>query len=392
MHIAVIGAGAMGTFVARELADGEPHAGFTIIDADPARAAAVAEGLDTTNARPERADAKDQKGLAKVLEGAVVAVNAAQYDVNIPVMKACLAAGCHYLDLGGMYHTTRRQLELSEAFRAKDLTAVLGMGAAPGMTNLLARRACDQLDAVDTIEASFAAAALDTPHTEVFVPPYSIRTLMQEFCDESVQFIDGEYRVQPALAGRKAIQFPPPIGVVDCVFTLHSEPATLPEVFAAKGVREVTWRLGLPPALEEPVRAFAAAGLGGTEPIEFDGRSIVPVEFLAAVVDRNAGNAVTSEHAFTEYGCLRVEAQGTRGGAPVTLALECMFESTGTSPDVAGIMTGTPCALAALMLARGEVARPGAHGPESAIPPLDMIHALGQRGFDTTQMEHTTLL
>ena len=54
------------------------------------------------------------------------------YRINLAAMRACLDAGCHYMDLGGLYHVTAEQLELSEEFEQRGLLALLGIGSAPG--------------------------------------------------------------------------------------------------------------------------------------------------------------------------------------------------------------------------------------------------------------------
>lgn len=383
MRLVILGAGAMGAFIAREVVRREPQAEIVIVDADAARANTLAASV-SANARAHGCDARATAEVAALLRGAAVTVNAAQYDINVDVMRACLAARCHYVDLGGMFHTTRRQLALSGEFAASGLTAVLGMGAAPGLTNVLSRAGCDELDTVERIEISFAAAAPDAPPMPVFAPPYSIRTIMQEFSEESVQFIAGELSPQPALAGRRRVTFPAPVGAVDCVFTLHSEPATLPFAFAHKGVRDVTWRLGLPGPLEDAVRAFAAAGLGGREAIRTSSGEFVPVDVLAACIEHNLARHVQRPPESTEYGCVRAEVTGRVGQAPTTIVLDSVLAVRGAPPDMAGIITGTPAAVAALMLARGEAGLPGAHGPESVIPPALMFEALNESGFVTT--------
>jgi saccharopine dehydrogenase (NAD+, L-lysine-forming) len=387
----MVGAGAMGADVVSELARREPALALTVIDVDGTRAAAVAESSGLATASARSCDACDTSALAEALADATVTVNAAQYDTNVDVMRACLAAGSHYLDLGGMYHTTRRQLELDADFERAGLTAVLGMGAAPGLSNLLAVAACEGLERVDGVEMSFAAAAPDMPASDIFVPPYSIRTIMEEFCETSFQYVDGELHELPALAGRRRISFPEPIGEVDCVHTLHSEPATLPRFLAARGVREVTWRLGLPPRLEASVQAFAAAGLGAKTAVTVAGAAIAPVDFLAACIDDRLARAPRRCQPFTEFGCLRAEAWGSTGGAAVRVVVECMLETTGVAPDVAGVMTGTPAAIAALMLAAGEAGYPGACGPERVIAPPTMFARLAQCGFRTSRTEHRAL-
>ena len=74
-------------------------------------------------------------------------------------MRAALASGTHYLDLGGLFHVTRQQLKLHAAFRRAGLLGLLGMGAAPGTTNLLARLSADELDGVREIHCYVASAS-----------------------------------------------------------------------------------------------------------------------------------------------------------------------------------------------------------------------------------------
>ena len=98
--------------------------------------------------------------LARALRGAAVVVHCAPYAFNLGVMQAALEAGCHYVDLGGLFHTTRRQLRLDREFRRAGLLAVLGMGSAPGITNVMARLAADLLDGVRAIRVYNGGARL----------------------------------------------------------------------------------------------------------------------------------------------------------------------------------------------------------------------------------------
>jgi hypothetical protein len=181
-------------------------------------------------------------------------------------------------------------------------------------------------------------------------------------------------RTRKSLAGRRRIRFPEPIGTVDCVHTLHSEPVTLPAFLAGRGVRDVTWLLGLPPQLEAAVQAFASAGLGSTAPLAVEGGSIAPVDFLAACIDDQLTRAPSRQEPFSEHGCLRAEAWGLTGGAAVRVSVDCVLE-----------------AIAAVLLASGEASCPGAYGPESAIEPTTMFAQLAERGFRTSRTEQRAL-
>jgi saccharopine dehydrogenase-like NADP-dependent oxidoreductase len=389
MKIAIVGAGAMGAMVARELLAAAPDTSLVLIDANAERLRSLADALRPVAVTTHQRDAVDAAALAGALAGVAVVVNAAQYDVNLPVMQACLHARCHYLDLGGMFHMTRRQLGLDADFRSAGLTAVLGMGAAPGLTNVLAGLGGNELDSVDSIDAAFAASATDAPQSTVFVPPYSIRTIMQEFCEPSVQFIDGALSTQPPRAGRARIGFPDPIGAADCVYTLHSEPATLPDYFRGKGIRRVCWRLGLPAPLEDAILAFASAGLDSSVPLAVGNASVAPIDVLAASIERTMATSARPTDSYTEYGCLHVEVTGLRAQQPTRLVFDTLLTARGAPPDMAGTITAAPAAQAALMIARGESRREGVHGPEGVLNGSALLERLQHRGFVTTRREES---
>ena len=106
-------------------------------------------------------------------------------------MRACLASSTHYVDLGGLYHVTRRQLALDEPFRASRLMAVLGCGSAPGKTNLLARAAVERLGAGPTSMHIWAATRDPAAAGHPLPAPYSVRTLLDELHLRPIVVRDG---------------------------------------------------------------------------------------------------------------------------------------------------------------------------------------------------------
>src|SRR5215211_1846002 len=146
VKVAVLGAGGtIAPAIVRDLAESDEAEELMLLDLNGERAAAVAERHGAGKARGREADVR--AGLAAALECASVVVNAASYRVNLDAMRACLEAGCHYLDLGGLYHVTGRQLELDQDFRSARLLGLLGMGSSPGKTNVMAVRAVRELGA-----------------------------------------------------------------------------------------------------------------------------------------------------------------------------------------------------------------------------------------------------
>ena len=144
MRVAILGAGGtIAPAIVRDLAESDEVAAMRLLDLDLRRAEAVAVEHGGGKAQARQADATSD--LAEQLAGMDVLVNSAHYPVNLAAMDACLEAGCHYMDLGGLYHVTAKQLELGPRFEQHGLLALLGAGSAPGKTNLMAARAVREL-------------------------------------------------------------------------------------------------------------------------------------------------------------------------------------------------------------------------------------------------------
>jgi saccharopine dehydrogenase-like NADP-dependent oxidoreductase len=393
MRIGTLGAGAMGREILRNLLEISEADEFLVVDADGARAKAVIGALGDERLRVAIADANQIEATAECLRGCTVVVNAAQYYVNVNVMRACLRAGCHYLDLGGLFHMTRRQLELRREFEEAKLTAVLGIGAAPGITNVLARYGYERLDEVFAARLSFAGENLaGSPEVDAFVPPYSIRTIMEEFTEQSWQFLDGKLKELPPLSGAEEIDFPAPIGRRQCFHTLHSEPATIPEAFRDKGIRQVTWKLSFPQSFEDRCQTLALVGLGSKDPIEVSGSPIVPLDFLAALVERTAEERLKNvELKLDEIACMRAHVEGKRNGKPVEVIVDCITRTPPHGSSIAAYATALPPAVTGHMLATQRIDRPGVWGPESVVPPEEFFHALTRGGMRIEMTERTIL-
>jgi saccharopine dehydrogenase-like NADP-dependent oxidoreductase len=274
----------------------------------------------------EHVDARDPGSLRQALAGADVVVNAADYRLNLDVMRGALAAAAHYVDLGGLFHVTRKQLALDDEFRAAGLTAILGLGSAPGKTNLLAAAAARRLGREPVTMEIWAAtrdpAAADHP----FPAPYSVQTLRDELEMRPMVVRDGELVDVEPLSGEAEREFPEPVGRAAGIFTLHSELATLPERFPT--LREASFRLCLAPGLLGKLLALEDGEL--PEPYTQSEESVaVHLVELGDAGSRVVGTTVT------------------RGGSAKS--------------------TSEPAARGAVELAAGRLGAPGVHPPEAAI-------------------------
>ncbi len=99
-----------------------------------------------------KVDATDQAKIVEKISASRVLINAVWYEHNLDVMKAAIQAKVHYNDLGGLFHMTRKQMELNNAAENAGITAILGGGESPGITNVMVALCSKKLDSVQKIK------------------------------------------------------------------------------------------------------------------------------------------------------------------------------------------------------------------------------------------------
>ena len=117
------GAGTIGRVVVRDLFTSHRANRILIADYNAAAARAQARRYRSPRVSAGFAAAQRTAALVRLLRGHAVVINCTQHDFNLDVMRAALRARVHYLDLGGLFHWTRRQLRLHRAFERAGLTA-----------------------------------------------------------------------------------------------------------------------------------------------------------------------------------------------------------------------------------------------------------------------------
>jgi saccharopine dehydrogenase (NAD+, L-lysine-forming) len=350
VRVAVLGAGGtIAPAIVRDLAESEEVTAMRLLDIDLRRAEAVATEHGGGKAQARQADAT--KDLAEQLAGMEVLVNSAAYRINLAAMRACLDAGCHYMDLGGLYHVTAEQLRLSGEFEQRGRLALLGIGSAPGKTNLLAARAVRELPG-KPISISVLAAGRDLDPPEKLSFPYAVRTLLDEITMAPMALINGRPQEMRPVQDGPSADFGEPIGVADTIFTLHSEVLTFGDSF---GAPNVTFALSLSPKVLESLKELQGAS---EERIAEVARSASPPSantLSIHIVEVSGSETVIRARSVTPPN----EAWGLGGGI---------------------VSTASPAAAAVRLLARGSITKRGALPPESCIDPDEMFAELEARG------------
>jgi len=370
--IAVLGAGAMGSAAAVLLARHD-DVDLVVLDVDEARAARVAERAGGVG---RGFDARGGE-LPEVLKEVRAVAACLPYRLNLDVMEAALAAGCHYADLGGLFHVTRKQWELHERFAEAGISAVMGIGSAPGLTNVLARRGADRLDRVTSIDLVDGAVDL-AADGGAFALPYSAETILDEFTEPAMVFEDGELREVPAGSGVIEWEFPEPVGRQPAMYTLHSEPATLP--ITIDGVRDVRWRLALPHAVHEGFALLVRIGLASREAVSTPSGEAIPRDVLTAVLNRMASD--DAEPNDVEF--LDVRATGEKDGRPVVARELARFEPSPEGLSAGAFGTAIPITVTARWQAADRV-EAGVHPPEVAFAASAFVAELEREGVVFSQ-------
>ncbi len=360
------GCGAMGKAIVRDLLENPEMSGVVVADIDLTKAKRFAKEVGSPKISVKKVDIKDFEGLVKAMKGATVVANASWYEFNVEVMKAALQAGCHYVDLGGLYHVTKKQLKLDKAFQKAGLTAILGIGASPGITNVLAGYGASKLDSVDEIHIRTGAKGGGG-----FA--YSAKTILDEVTMNPVVFENGEFREVEPLSGKERYRLPSPVEEVDGFYSIHSELATLP--FTMKGVRTVTFRVGFSPALLQKVNVLSEVGLLSKNPISIKGLKISPKDFLYSHLA-----TLTAPPSLDEFKSLQVEVIGKKNGETKRWVFETVVKSSEKwGLRATAIWTGVPAAIVAHWLGAGKIRTKGVVPPEVGIEPEAFIAELSKR-------------
>jgi saccharopine dehydrogenase-like NADP-dependent oxidoreductase len=378
------GAGAMGQVIVKDLSLApEPTGELEIIIADYREENAeelaneirkkTHHQISTTGI-----DITSTESMESTLRNIDCVINSTPYIHNVQVMQACLNSGSHYLDLGGLFHVTREQLKLDQAFKDKSLCAIIGMGAAPGLTNIMAAYGQEELDTIDSIDI-YDASQDNTVYSHPFFPTYSLETIIDEYTRDAMVFSEGKFKAVPALSGAEIIDFPAPVGRQETILTLHSEIATLPLSYADKGLRQCTFRLGLPLDFHEKMKFLMSLGLGSDKAITSPQGSFIPRKILASLLAQFKQEQIQNPD---DFEIIRVDLRGARHGQTHFVRMETLVcANTQWLVSSGALNTAVPPSIVAQMIIKREIKATGVLPPEVSVPALPFFSQLARRNI-----------
>src|SRR6266849_1242054 len=223
MRIFVLGAGATGSLLAQLL----ERQGHTVWcgDRDPERARRFL-GKKSTIA-VTKVNARNLRGIVKAAKGCQLIVNAAASVFNEIVLRAALRLLAHYADLSS--HLARNpfkaeQFRYTKKFEEKNRAALIDIGAAPGLTNLLVKRAADLLDEVEMVQIRlYESSESDDP-----ISQWSPEVSFDEAVSHPRIYRDGRFKLARRFSEIEKFRFLDPVGSARVVLCAQDEVATLP--------------------------------------------------------------------------------------------------------------------------------------------------------------------
>ena len=223
MRIFILGAGATGSLLAQLLERQGHHVWCG--DRDPERARRFL-GKKSPIAIT-RVNARNLRGILRAAKGCQLIVNASASVFNEIVLRAALRLRAHYLDLSS--HLTRHpfhaeQFKYTKKFDQKNRAAVINAGAAPGLTNLLVKRAADLCDEVVSVQIRlYESSESDDP-----ISQWSPEVSFDEAVSHPRIYRAGRFKLVKRFSELEKFRFMDPIGNARVVLAAQDEVATLP--------------------------------------------------------------------------------------------------------------------------------------------------------------------
>jgi len=320
-------------------------------------------------------DARETSSLIKAIKGVDVLINAVQYYYNVEIMKAALEARVNYIDLGGLYYTTLEQLKLDQEFKNQNILAIVGMGAQPGISNVMASYGASKLDKIDTIK--IRDAWVDKTNYPKLFFTWSPMTLFDEFTLQAVYYDNG-IKTAPPFSNSEEFDFGWEVGKVRVFRTVHSELATIPESFAEKGVKYVEWLEGSPEI--EKLKFLSDIGFGKKEKVNFKGTEISPREFLFEFLKEQGMLYPPPDLQIRDYEVTVVELSGVDAGKKKTIRVYAYFKyDEKWKVSASQKEVGVPASIAAQMILNGTIKGKGVKPPEQIVPTKQFFQELARR-------------
>jgi len=403
MKILIIGSGAQGSDIAKYLVKRSDVSQIMLADIDLKKAQETAERVNKEKVSPRRLDASNSEEILEAAKGVDVVVNAVIPKFNLTIMEEALKAGANYVDLasGPPYENIERQLELSDRWKDRGITALINTGISPGVTNVVIACCADKLDHVDEIRiiggSKIRPGAQFVEGKEILGSSWSPETFWSDMLSPPVVFEDGEWKTVPPFSGEEIYEFPEPLGPCTVVDHIHEEVFTIPR-FIGKGLKSMHVKFGWFPGILI-AKAVSELGLWSDEPIEVKGVKVAPRDLFLKLIKpipttEELISKIEARALIEQVGASIMEIKGEKGGIQTTYRASAVrrgtyrsiyeaYEEYGRSFLERPGIVGVSAAIFTHMLGGGEIKTRGVIPPEALGPEEreTFLVRLAEQGF-----------
>ena len=384
--VLVIGAGGVGSVAVHKMAMwpdmfSEITLASRRVSKCDAIAASVKNRTGVTIATAEL-DADDIEATTRLIEktDASLVVNLALPYQDLNIMEACLIAGANYLDTANYEPLDEAKFEYhwqwayQEKFEKAGLTALLGSGFDPGVTNVftayIAKHHMDNMQTLDILDCNGG------DHGQPFATNFNPEINIREVTAPARHWQNGAWVETPALSHKQRFDFPQ-VGARNMYLMYHEELESLSKHFPEL-TRARFW-MTFGDAYLTHLNVLENIGMTSIEPILYEGQEIVPLQFLKAVLPEPSGLGETTKGKT----CIGNIVSGTHEGKPKTVYLynvcdhEDCFAEVGS--QAVSYTTGVPAMIGASLILDKSWRKPGVWNMEQFDPDpfMDRLNLYG---------------
>lgn len=321
----------------------------------------LADRLASGKVSVREVNGTDREDLIGLLNGCDLVIASMPWRLNKMVMELSAELGVHYLDFGMPFDSTGPEFDrYSDVCREAGVSALVGMGMEPGISDVLAMYCSGKLDRAD--EAHVFDGDTASVEGMEFFSSWSPIDLFDETSVSAAVFRDGRIEFVPPLSEKEVYEFPEPVGPRTVYKTNHDETYFMP--MGIKTLREASFNIHIDDGFAQAATLFRKFGLLSREPVNVKGVRVRPLDLVATMMP----SPVSLGPKMKGHMCFVVEVTGVKGDKKarvktwVTKSYEDTFARYSTNPT--GYLVGTGGAVAAEMLIDGEVKEKGIVIPE----------------------------
>ncbi|MCS6894543.1 MAG: saccharopine dehydrogenase family protein [Bacteroidia bacterium] len=344
---------------------------------------AIAEKHPQARIIPEQLDADDVSQTVALLKKhkPALLLNLALPYQDLALMEACLEAGVDYLDTASYeppdipFYEYKYQWAYHERYERAGISAVLGIGFDPGVTNAFvayaAKHLFDEIHYLDIIDCNAG------DHGRPFATNFNLEINLREITQTGRYYLNGEIVEVPPLSVAQDVRFPE-IGVRKAYLIFHEELESLVKHFPS--LRRARFWMTFSEKYLMHLNAFVNAGLTRIDPVDYEGCKIVPIKFLQRLLPDPASLAPD----YKGWVSIGVQLRGIKDGQERTAFIYTNIKHEWAYADcgaqAVAYTAGVPPAIAAELIVSGSWKKPGVWNVEQ-LPPEPLLERLPAAGL-----------